>query len=232
MKKKFVVLLSAVTMLGGMTIGAGAAPVLEKITANLNWGISYEVNGNPWIPKDQSGNKIAAISYNNTTYLPVRAFSDALGVAVEFDNKTQKIILGEKSLGEKPASTPLTSEDIDVKYSSVVTKDKQYTVHDGKDYGSGVLMKEINVAEKEVTFKPEGKHQTLELSVLPVSVTREISVKVFNDEVLLKEIFLSPSSSGQTVTLDIKGAKELKVTAKFVDLVSGEDTIFVAGTYK
>ncbi|MBD8500962.1 stalk domain-containing protein [Paenibacillus arenosi] len=226
MKKKFVVLLSAVTMLGGMAIGVGAAPVLEKITANLNWGIRYEVNGKQWTPKDQSGNKIAAINYNNTTYLPVRAVSDALGIAVKFDNKTQKI-----TLGEKLATTPLTSEKIDVGYSSVVTTDKQYTVHDGKDYGSGVLMKEINV-EQKVTFKPEGKHQTLELSVLPVSVSKEISVKVFNGEVLLKEVFLSPGGSGQSVTLDIKGAKELKVTAKLVDIIGASGTIFLAGTYK
>ncbi|TVX93289.1 hypothetical protein [Paenibacillus agilis] len=92
-------------------------------------------------------------------------------------------------------------------------------------------MKEINV-EKEVTSKPVGKHQTLELSVLAISVSKEISVKVFNGEVLLKEVFLSPSSSGQTVILDIKGAKELKVTAKLVDLVGVKDTIFLAGTYK
>lgn len=211
----------------GYDYSVGAAPVLEKITANLNWGISYEVNGKEWTPKDQSGNAIAAISYNNTTYLPIRAVSNALGIAVEFDNKTQKIRLGEKS-----AATPLTSEDIAVRYSSVVTKDDQYTVHDGKDYESGVLMKEINTAAKDVTFKPEGKHQTLELSVFPVSVTKEISVKVFNDEVLLKEVFLSPGSGGQTVTLDIEGAKELKVTAQFVNLVSGDDTIFLTGTYK
>ncbi|PYY29733.1 hypothetical protein [Paenibacillus illinoisensis] len=93
-------------------------------------------------------------------------------------------------------------------------------------------MKEINTAAKEVTLKPESKHQPLELSVLPVSITKDISVKVFNDEVLLKEVFLSPNSSGQTVTLDIEGAKELKMTAKFVNLVSGDDTIFLSGTYK
>jgi len=227
LKKKFVALLSAATLVGGMTIGASAAPVLEKITAHLNWGITYEVNGKQWTPKDQSGNRIAAISYNNTTYLPVRAVSDALGVAVEYDNKAQKIKLGEKS-----DKTPITSEDIKLSYDSVITKDKQHTVHNGKDYGSGVLLNNVNIGEKRFTLKPGGKHQTLELSVLPVKVTKEILVKIMSGDVLLKEVVISPSDSIQTVTVDIDGAKEIEVSAKYAKVEIGDDTLFFAGTYK
>lgn len=50
------------------------------------------LNGTMWTPKDQAGNRIAAFTYNNTTYFSVRAVSLALGVAVEFDNNVQKIV--------------------------------------------------------------------------------------------------------------------------------------------
>ncbi len=227
MKKRFVALLSAATLVGGMTIGVSAAPVLEKITAHLNWGIAYEVNGKQWTPKDQSGNRIAAISYNNTTYLPVRAVSDALGVAVEYDNKAQKIKLGKKS-----DLTPITSEEIKLSYASVITKDKQHTVHNGKDYGSGVILNSINGVEKGFTLRPGGKHQTLELSVFPVSVNKDIVVKIMRGGVLLKEVVITPSDSIETVTVDIDGAKEIEVSAKYPKVEIGDDILFFAGTYK
>lgn len=226
MKKKFVVLLSAAMMVGGMTIGVGAAPVLEKITAHLNWGINYEVNGKQWTPQDQSGKRIAAITYNNTTYLPVRAVSDALGVAVNYDNKSQKI-----SLGEKNSTTPITSENIKGSFDATVTKDKQYTVHNGKDYGSGVIMQDITTTRK-FTMLPGGKHQTLELTIIPLSVKKDVTVKVFDGDVLLKEISVTPSDSAQTVTFDIGGAKELQVEAKLVNLTVNGESLFITGQYK
>lgn len=127
MKKKLIITLSSFTLLGGMAIGAGAAPILEKITANLNWGINYSISGKTWSPVDQNGKKLAAITYNNTTYLPVRSVGEALGVAVDYNNSSQTLMLGEKS-----DTTPITSEKIEVKHDSFVTKDKQFTVQQEK----------------------------------------------------------------------------------------------------
>lgn len=225
-KKRYVALLSVVTMIGGMTIGVGAAPVIEKITASLNWGIRYEVNGQEWTPKDANGKKLAAITYNNTNYLPVKAVSEALGAAVEFDSKEQKIMIGEKS-----DTTPITKEEIKAGAFSFITKDKQYTVYNGKDYGPGVVMEDINSAEKSFILKPNGKHQTFQIDVIPVSVTDEISVKVYNGEMVLKEIAISPNSGSQHIDLDIEGAKEIEISAQREN-AGGNDTIFIGGTYK
>jgi len=46
-------------------------------------------------PKDVNGNPVEAFIYNGTTYLPVRAISEALNVAVFWDGKTRSVYLGK-----------------------------------------------------------------------------------------------------------------------------------------
>lgn len=226
MKKKLIVALSSFTLLGGMAIGAGAAPILEKITANLNWGINYSISGKTWSPVDQNGKKLAAITYNNTTYLPVRSVGEALGVAVDYNNSSQTLMLGEKS-----DTTPITSEKIEVKHDSFVTKDKQFTVQQEKDYRSGVVIKEIFISQ-EFTLIPEGKYQTIELSVFPVKMNNTVSLKVFDGDTLLKEFEINASSGKQTATFDIGGVKKLKFTADLPNIGFDSQSVFVTGSYK
>jgi hypothetical protein len=224
-KKKFIIALSSFTLLGGMAIGAGAAPILEKITANLNWGINYSISGKTWSPVDQNGKKLAAITYNNTTYLPVRSVGEALGVAVDYNNSSQTLMLGEKT-----DTTPITSEKIEVKHDSFVTKDKQFTVQD-KDYQSGVVIKEVFLSQ-EFTLIPEGKYQTIELSVFPVKMNNTVSLKVFDGDTLLKEFEINASSGKQTASFDIGGVKKLKFTADLPNIGFDSQSVFVTGSYK
>ncbi|KAG2960984.1 hypothetical protein PC120_g27895 [Phytophthora cactorum] len=207
-----------------MAIGAGAAPILEKITANLNWGINYSISGKTWSPVDQNGKKLAAITYNNTTYLPVRSVGEALGVAVDYNNSSQTLMLGEKS-----DTTPITSEKIQTDYSSYVTKDKQFTVHQGKDYVSGVIMKSINTADKDFSIFTEGKYQKLEISVFPVDVKTDISVRILDGDVLLKEVIISTSDKIQTASFDIGATKKLTVEADTLLVTGTDSSIFVTG---
>ena len=53
-------------------------------------------------PKDGNGNPVEAFIYNGTTYLPVRAVSEAVGKTVQWDGATGTVYLG-KHTGEKPA---------------------------------------------------------------------------------------------------------------------------------
>ena len=69
--------------------------VLEPISAFLNHGLTVEFNDVDQVMTDESGNKVVPITYNNTTYLPVRAVSNMLGVKVGWDQATQTVLLGE-----------------------------------------------------------------------------------------------------------------------------------------
>ncbi|WP_170220188.1 stalk domain-containing protein [Paenibacillus anaericanus] len=108
-KERFVVkktLLTAIVL--GMTL-SGAAGVyagskLEKINAYLNHGITFIVNGADQSLTDSNGKKLVPITYQNTTYLPVRVISNLAGIDVEFDAASQQIRLETEHDGESSAN--------------------------------------------------------------------------------------------------------------------------------
>ncbi|CAH8706349.1 copper amine oxidase N-terminal domain-containing protein [Paenibacillus thiaminolyticus] len=226
MKKKAVVTITAAAMAFGIVAGASAAPVLEKISAQLNWSIKFQVNGKEWKAQDSAGNKLAPIIYGGTTYLPVRAVADALGTAVEYDSKNDTIYLGEKS-----STTPITSEKIKLSYSSMSTKDKQYTVQGGVDYGSGIVFDELNSAAKSFELQPENKYQKLDLKVFVLDIEGEIEVKVYDDsDTVLKHVTLSSQDKIQDISVDIGGSKSIRIEGKTPVFDKGK--IFVTGNYR
>ncbi|OBZ14501.1 hypothetical protein A8L34_11250 [Bacillus sp. FJAT-27264] len=74
-------------------IGVGASNGIQKIQAALNSNIKFIVNGSSWTPKDNNGQKLSALVYNGTTYLPLRSTAEALGVELGWNNATQTITL-------------------------------------------------------------------------------------------------------------------------------------------
>jgi hypothetical protein len=78
-----------------------------------------EENGTTYTPVANKGKVIAPITYNNTTYLPVRAVADALKVLVTFDSVNNQVVLGTGSIVEtiKDSLTPIqfnTSQKTDI----------------------------------------------------------------------------------------------------------------------
>lgn len=101
------------TMVFGMALtgsaGVYAGTNLQKISAYLNHSIGFKVNGSAYAPVDQNGKKLSPITYNDTTYLPVRALADALNVPVTFDAKNNQVILGSSGTAAAPITqSPVT----------------------------------------------------------------------------------------------------------------------------
>ena len=99
-------LLSAIVL--GMTLtgaaGVYAGTKLENINAYLNHGIIFKVNGSDQSLTDSNGNRLVPITYQNTTYLPVRAISDMTGINVGYDAASQQIRLETKqTVDSQPA---------------------------------------------------------------------------------------------------------------------------------
>lgn len=89
-------------LIAGMLIGAlftGGAVFAKQIseTADLFYNnIKLYVDGGEIVPKDANGNITEPFTMNGTTYLPVRAISNAFGKDVEWDGATQSIYIGKK----------------------------------------------------------------------------------------------------------------------------------------
>lgn len=67
-----------------------------KRTVELNYrDIKITLNGEEVEPKDSEGKVVEPFIIDGTTYLPVRAVADALGLNVDWDGKTSTVILTE-----------------------------------------------------------------------------------------------------------------------------------------
>ena len=74
---------------------AFAKQISEKAEVFYN-NIKIYINGGEIVPKDVNGNIVEPFIMNGTTYLPVRAISNALGKDVEWDGSTQSVYIGKK----------------------------------------------------------------------------------------------------------------------------------------
>lgn len=92
-KTKIILICLAAILLFGSTISAKTVSETAQIFYN---NIKIFINGGEIIPKDANGNETEAFIMNGTTYLPVRAISQAFGQEVEWDGATQSIYIGKK----------------------------------------------------------------------------------------------------------------------------------------
>lgn len=87
-------------LLVGMITPALAVGLSRRI--EVSSGVSIYVDDVKLNPRDANGNPVEVFIYNGTTYLPVRAVSEALEVPVQWDGSTRSVYLG-KHTGDKPA---------------------------------------------------------------------------------------------------------------------------------
>ncbi len=82
-----------VTLLCVALIGTAAATMEQRtLTANYS-DIKITLDGTPLSPKDANGVPVEPFTVNGTTYLPVRAIGEALGLGVDWDGSTSTVIL-------------------------------------------------------------------------------------------------------------------------------------------
>ena len=66
--------------------------------------IKITLDGDELIPKDANGTYVEPFIIDGTTYLPVRAISNALGLGVDWDQNTSTVILTSPHEEKEPAS--------------------------------------------------------------------------------------------------------------------------------
>ena len=84
-------------LLVGIGGAVHASSTLREIRAYLNYGITVKLDGVEQPLYDAKGNRVYPVSYNGTTYVPIRAISSLLGVNVDWDGSTKSVLLGDHS---------------------------------------------------------------------------------------------------------------------------------------
>lgn len=105
MKKYFLFLILTIIMTS-VSISCYAAEIEnENIKATINKEISIIYNNELKTFYDVNGNSVNPISYNNTTYLPIRSISALFSIPVEWDGVNNKVLLGTGDIVETTTQT-------------------------------------------------------------------------------------------------------------------------------
>ncbi|SFF01146.1 Copper amine oxidase N-terminal domain-containing protein [Paenibacillus algorifonticola] len=216
MKKLTIAVVLGTTIVASMATGAYGATKLQEIKAYLNKDIAFKVDGKPVQLRDGNNNTVVPISYKGTTYLPVRSISDALGVAVDYDSKTQMIQLGEKVEGVSISSSLTTN--------TYRTKDSSQTTYNGKDYKEAIFDNADSARSSSFILEPKKKYQKLYLQIAAVGQDLgKLTVKDTETDTILKATEINVADGLVTVEVDIGGANQLFVYAD----AKGDGAVFV-----
>ena len=93
--KKSRTILITVAVILALSVTVFAKTISEQAEIFYN-NIKIYIDGAEIVPKDANGNVVEPFTMNGTTYLPVRAISNALGQDVEWDGATQSVYIGKK----------------------------------------------------------------------------------------------------------------------------------------
>lgn len=203
MKKKTMVL-SFISLVLILSIGmqALAASQLEDIRAYLNKGIQLVVNGSPWQAK--SGEKIYyPITYEGSTYLPVRAVAEALNVPIQYDASTGTIYIGGTA-----DNVPVLSEDYTL-FSATITEDENDRKIHGVDYGKVIWFSKIVHSTSRFQLEPNGQYATLVVNVGIEGDDTRLKFVNANEQTEMKSVLLTEEDGIVEIELDITGVQKV-----------------------
>ncbi len=127
MKRKGTILIFAICIVLLFSVPAAAATATK--TATLNYSdIKITFNGQSVTPKDANGNVVEPFIIDGTTYLPVRAVANALGLDVQWDSSAKTVILSSGS-AEAMNAAFLISNSIGSTISTVNYSDIKITLN-------------------------------------------------------------------------------------------------------
>ena len=190
----------------GLAVPAGAA--LTGKTIQVLTGAEIYIDGVKMEPADANGNPVETFAYNGTTYVPLRAVSEYLGKAVNWDGANQRVYIGEapgvkqylntvcppyQSDGYK---TPTTVEMAGQKYANVIQFSDYWTS------GGGWALYNLN-----------GQYDTLRFTVGHVDGAgmEEATLNIYLDNELSFSLDLDPNGLPQEVEVPLHNALQMKI---------------------
>lgn len=215
-------------MLFASATTAFAAANGTTVSALLNGSVKMMLNSSAYSAKDTSGNVLLPITYNNRTYLPVRALAEALNVPIDYETSTNTIWIGEKN--ETVQIT--TADQYKDYYGTVITKDSALLKGDDKTYKWGITNNQPqSMATVGCTLLPQGKYTKFAASAyidagVKMNLVLEIRKDTF-DGTVLKSYTLLPGETTD-IEADITGVSKLYITTS---VKIGNDTVnkFIIG---
>lgn len=191
------------------------ALALFSKTIQVQSGINFYVDDRKLTPKDANGNPIEAFMYNNYTYLPVRAISEALDVPIQWDNDTKSVYIG-KHTGDEPAvwvgEMDYFSKFGDYKFNSTTKdnlgKEHTHSIHLYNTYNA------FGYSNFYVTYKLNERYSYLTGLFYQKYASRSegdnSTLEIYADGESVWKATVGPGLDPVELNLNVQGVQELK----------------------
>ena len=209
MKKR--TLLITLAMLLCFAVGAVAANGLTEIKVYLDRNITVKYDGQAQVFTDVNGKTVYPISYNGTTYLPIRAVSGLLGVDVDWDQATRTVLLGKT--GVKDFIDTIEPYAIDGARHWTSSDNSKETIA-GKTYNHWIELGSIGNSTGALYFDLAGKYETLSFDLYNeyVYADRTWTVSLYGDnDALLDEFEVVGGYLPKHYEVDVTGVQQLVI---------------------
>lgn len=179
-------------------------------TIQVFTGVKIYIDDKELIPKDPNGNQVDVFIYDGTTYLPVRAVSEAVGKAVQWDGATRSVYLGRHN-SDTPAAY---LNELDYFNQSVTWVTDQMTKDNlGIDHTHSI--QSPNASYGDITYKLNGMYSRLTGSFYLQYFWRDYPYRatmiIYGDGRELWRGTVDPSTEPIDIDIDITGVLELKL---------------------
>lgn len=200
-------LLGMLTMalLMGMLVPAVAATTQKTITVSS--GVSIFVDGVEMNPTDANGNPVETFIYNGTTYVPLRAVSQYLGKAVDWDGSTRSVYIG-KAPGKNQYLL-----DVCPPYQSGNLNTPTTMTMAGKKYANCFFLADRWGGGGWAIFNLDGGYNTLSFDIGHIDGARmsETTVNIYLDGKLAMSIDCAPEDLPKHYDIPLYNALQMKI---------------------
>lgn len=228
--KKSKIILSTACLVLGIGLGVFADNINETIQAIKRQDINIKFNNSIQSMYDANGVRVYPLSYNDTTYVPIRAVSNIFGVAVNWDEATQTVLLGENSDWDY-----LEKSNVDKGDKSKWHQDNLNYTYNGVKYNTGIKVEDTGetlFGNNPYDFTLGLKYKQLSCKVITqseVTVPCRIVITDKDTKVNLYEK-LTETNKAEDILIDVTGCDNIDIYIyynNFFDEMPGKNTIYV-----
>lgn len=188
---------------------------LAKKTIEVYTGATIYIDGVELHPTDVNGNPVETFIYNGTTYVPLRAVSQSLGKAVNWDGSTQSVYIGEAP-GVKQYLPEICQPYQSSGYGTPSTINMA-----GTKYAHCIQLYADRVGY--ATYNLNGKYQSLSFDAGHIDNERlhNVTLNIYLDGSLSFSTDLNPEDLPKHFEVPLYGALQMKI-----ELVNNSTSVF------
>ena len=192
------------------------ASSMQKVITVTYANIKLYVDGAVITPKDSAGNVVEPFIYNCTTYLPVRAISEALGKNVSWQASTKSVYIGKQPSSQTymfdivPAYESFSYKE----YSLLNTGGADSFIMAGNKYVNGCVWDTGTVsADVYSIYNLNGQYKLITGTLGHVDGSSMVGsiMHIYKDGVLNQDIALTGDMIPKQISIDVAGVLQLKI---------------------